>query len=221
MKLKVIIFGSTGMIGQGVLLECLEDPNVESVLTVVRSPQHNSHPKVKEIVHTNFFSFDSMQQEFSGYNACLFSLGVSAVGLSEKEYRRVTYDLAVGAAEVMLRANPQMVFCYISGKSTNANSSQMWSRVKGDLENKLLGMFTHAYMFRPGFIQPLNGIKSKTRLYNVIYFLFKPFYFLLKHYKSGVTDTSTLARAMISVARNGYKTNILESTDINELGRHQ
>lgn len=219
MKLKIIIFGSSGMIGQGVLHECLANPDIEAVLTIVRTPQHINHPKVREIVHSDFFSFEPLQQEFSGYNACLFSLGVSAVGLSEKEYRKITYDLAVAAAEVLYRANPQITFCYISGKGTNANGSQMWSRVKGDLENKLLSMFPNAYMFRPGFIQPLNGIKSKTRLYNAVYAVFKPFFFLLKHYTSGVTDTSTLAKAMISVAQHGYKTRILESADINKTGR--
>lgn len=218
MKLKPIIFGSSGMIGQGVLRECIADPDVEAVLTIVRTPQHIDHPKVKEIVHSDFFSFDALQQEFANYNACLFCLGVTAVGLSEQEYRRLTYDLTVGVAEVMHKANPQMTFCYVSGKSTNANGRQMWARVKGELENKLLSLFTNAYMFRPGFIQPLNGIKSKTPLYNTIYFFFRPLFFLLRPLKSAVTDTTTLGKAMIRIARNGYEKKIIESTDINKVG---
>jgi len=220
MKLKAIIFGSTGMIGQGVLMECMESPDVESVLLINRRALNPQHPKVKEIVHSNFDDMASLIGEFKNYNACFYSLGVSAVGLSEAAYHAITYDLTVKIAEAILQTGEDFTFCYISGKSTDSTEKgrSMWARVKGKLENKLLSMpFKNAYMFRPGYIQPLKGIRSRTRWYNIVYAIFKPLYFLLKPLKNYVTNTSSLAKAMIRVAANGYEKRILESADINKV----
>ena len=220
MKLKAIIFGSTGMIGQGVLMECIESAEVESVLLINRRALNPQHPKVKEIVHADFNDLSSLIPEFSNYNTCFYSLGVSAVGLTEAEYHSITYDLAVNIAEAILKTGKDFTFCYISGKSTDSTEKGriMWARVKGKLENKLLSMpFKNSYMFRPGYIQPLKGIRSRTRWYNIIYTVFKPLYFLLKPLKNYVTNTTALAKAMISVAANGYEKRILESSDINKV----
>jgi hypothetical protein len=220
MKLKAIIFGSTGMIGQGVLMECLESADVESVLLINRRALNSRHPKVQEIIHPDFNDMSSLIPEFKNYNTCFYSLGVSAVGLSEAAYHSITYDLTVKIAEAILKTGQDFTFCYISGKSTDSTEKgrSMWARVKGKLENKLLSMpFKNAYMFRPGYIQPLKGIRSRTRWYNIVYTVFKPLYFLLKPLKKYVTNTSSLAKAMIRVAANGYEKRILESADINKL----
>ena len=220
MKLKAIIFGSTGMIGQGILMECMENPEVESVLLINRHSLNIQHQKVKEIIHKDFENLSSLIEEFKNYNTCFYSLGVSAVGLSEAEYHSIIYDLAVKIAEMLLKTGQDFTFCYISGKGTDSSEKgkSMWARVKGKLENKLLSMpFRHAYMFRPGYIQPLKGIKSRTKWYNLVYTIFKPFYFLLKSLKNSVTNTTALAKAMIKVAANGYEKRILESRDINKI----
>lgn len=222
MSTKVILFGSTGMIGQGVLMECIANPNIESVLLINRNQVNIEHPKVKEILHTDFNDLSSLQNEFSNYNACFFSLGVTSVGLSENEYHKITYELTVKVAEALLNANKDFTFCYISGAGTDSSEKgrTMWARVKGKLENKLLSMpFKNVYMFRPGYIQPLKGIRSKTGWYNLVYTLLRPLYFILKPFKGIVTDTSSLGKAMVYVALNGYSKRILESTDINNVAK--
>ena len=220
MKIKTIIFGSTGMIGQGVLKECIDSPDVMSILLINRRAVNIQHPKIKEVVHNDFEDLSSLIADFKNYDACFFSLGVTSLGLSEPEYHRVTYDLTVKIAETLLSTGQEFTFCYISGKNTDSTEKGkvMWARVKGKLENKLLSMpFKKAYMFRPGYIQPLKGIKSRTKWYNVIYAIFKPLYFLLKPFKGFVTNTSSLGKAMISVVVNGYEKSILESADINKV----
>ena len=222
MKIKPILFGSTGMIGQGVLMECLESPDVESILVVNRRPGGLQHPKLEEVIHTDFGNFSALVQVFARYDTCFFCLGVTAVGLREEEYHKITYDIATKAAEAMLKANSGITFCYISGAGTDSSEKGkiMWARVKGKTENALLAMpFRASYMFRPGYIQPMRGIRSKTRLYNMFYFVFKPLYFLLKPFKGIVTDTVTLGRAMIRVGTMGYGKKILESADINIAGK--
>lgn len=219
MKLRAIIFGSTGMIGQAVLKECLESAVVESVLLINRRSLNIRHPKVKEIIHKDLNNINSLINEFRNYNTCFYSLGVSSVGLSEADYHAITYDLTIKIAEALLQTGQDFIFCYISGAGTDSTEKgrSMWARVKGKLENKLLSMpFKKAYMFRPGYIQPLKGIKSRTKWYNVMYAVFKPLYFLLKHFKGFVTNTTALGKAMINVAANGYEKNILESPDINK-----
>jgi hypothetical protein len=210
------------MIGQGVLKECLEDPNVESVLLVNRTSVNIKHEKIKEIIHKDFFDFTSLVPEFSHYDTCLFCLGITSVGMKEPEYHRITYDITIKAAEAILQTNKLFTFCYISGASTDSTEKgkTMWARVKGKTENKLLSMpFKDAYMFRPGYIQPRKGIRSKTRWYNAIYFIFTPLYFLLKPFKSLVTDTTAMGKAMINVALKGYPEKIIGPKDINLLAK--
>lgn len=217
---KVIIFGSTGMIGQAVLLECLEDNRIAEVLLVNRTTCGIKHPKIKEVLHNDFYNFSSIANQFMGYNACLFCLGITSVGLSEQEYHKITYEIGVAAAEAMLSVNSNISVCYISGAGTDSTERgrTMWARVKGKLENKLIAMpFKGAYMFRPGYIQPLKGIKSKTNWYQFFYIILKPLYFLLKPFKSFVTDSVTLSKAMINAGLEGYSKKVLEVKDINAI----
>jgi hypothetical protein len=221
MKIRTIIFGSTGMIGQGVLKECIDDPNVESILLINRSPLHIQNAKIKEIIHKDFYDFSPLVNEFSGYDTCLFCLGITSVGMKEADYHKVTYDIAVKAAEALLATGKDFTFCYISGAGTDSTEKgkRMWARVKGKLENKLLSMpFKNVYMFRPGYIQPRKGIRSKTKWYNAVYLIFKPLYLLLKPFNSLVTDTTAMGKAMINAAVKGYPKKIIEVRDINLLG---
>ncbi len=165
------------MVGKGVLLECLDHPEVESVLVINRSSLGIEHEKLKEIVHNDFNDFSSIQDQLAGYNACFFCLGVSAVGMSEEKYRKITYDLTLQFAELLSSLNPDMIFNYVSGAGTDSSESgrQMWARVKGKTENDLLNLpFKKVYLFRPGVIIPRKNIKSKTTLYNIAYFVLKP-----------------------------------------------
>lgn len=220
MKLTPLIFGSTGMIGKSILLECLDTPSVESVLVINRHPCGITHKKLEEIILIDISDLTPVLNELSGYNTCFFCIGVTSAGLSENEYSKMTYDLTVKIAATLLKINKDMVFCYISGAGSDRTEKGriMWARVKGRTENALLAMpFKKAYMFRPGYIQPMKGIKSKTALYNFLYTFSKPFYFLLKPFKSMVTDSVSLGKAMIRAASEGYDKNIIESSDINKL----
>jgi len=218
--LRVILFGGTGMVGQGVLRECLLDPKVEAVLSVVRRASGSgagfADRRVKEIVAPDFYDFSAIQGEFAGYDACFFCLGVSALGMDEAEYRRVTYDITMAAAQALFRANPAMTVVYVSGAGTNANGRQMWARVKGETENALLAMgFRGAYAFRPGAIIPLHGITSKTRLYRITYAALGPFLpLLLRVFPKWVTTTEQVGRAMLQAGRRGYPKQVLEAVDI-------
>jgi nucleoside-diphosphate-sugar epimerase len=177
MKMRTILFGSTGMIGQGVLLESLNDANIESILVINRQPCNIAHPKLKEIIHKDLFNLSGLTTEMTGYNACFFCLGISSAGLNENEYHRITYDLTLNVARTLVKLNKGMVFCYISGAGTDSSEKGRirWARIKGKTENALLSLpFRKAYMFRPGFIQPMKGIRSKTRLYNALYAVFSP-----------------------------------------------
>ena len=216
--MKAILFGSTGMIGQGVLSECLKDPGIESVLVINRQTCGITHPKLKEIIHTNLFDLSPISTGLAGYDACFFCVGVSSVGMKEADYNKMTFELTTKVAVTLLNLNKNMTFCYISGASTDSteNGNTMWARIKGKTENELLSMpFKSAYMFRPGFIQPMKGVKSKTRLYRILYLLLKPIYFLIKNMESMVTTSETLGKAMIIAASTGYEKKILESIDIN------
>mgnify|MGYP002713022708 CR=1 FL=1 len=218
--MKVIIMGSTGMIGNGVLIECLEDNSIDEVLVINRRATNQTHSKVKEIVHEDFSDFSSLSNQLKDYDACFFCLGVSAAGMSEEQYRKITYDLTLGFAKILVETSPNCVFTYVSGAGTDSTEKgrSMWARVKGKTENDLLKLpFKDAYMFRPGYIQPRKGVKSRTTLYNTLYLFFKPLYFLLKHFKGFVTDSVSLGRAMINVVQKGYEKKIVESRDINTL----
>jgi uncharacterized protein YbjT (DUF2867 family) len=209
------------MVGQGVLRECLLDPSVETVLSIGRSPTGQRHPKLREIVHKDIADLAPIEDRLSGCDACFFCLGVSSVGLSEAAYRPLTYDLTLKVANTLVKLNPSMTFIYVSGMGTDSTESgrTMWARVKGQTENALLRLpFKAAYMFRPGFIQPLRGIKSRTALYRIPYVILGPFIPLLrKLFPKYVTTTEVLGRAMIKAGREGAPKKVLESRDINSL----
>ena len=225
MKIRAIITGATGMVGKGVLFECLDSPDVEAVLVVSRHPLVMRHEKLKEIIHKDFFDLSAIEDELKGYNACYFCLGVSAVGLSEEKYTSLTYDLTTNFAKAVLKMNPQdMTFCYVSGAGTDSSEKgrAMWARIKGKTENIILNMgFKDSYAFRPGFIQPQRGIRSKTWWYNAAYVIVKPLYPVLKHFPGIITTTSALGKAMINAAQHGYEKKILDSGDINKLAEMQ
>lgn len=217
--MKVILFGATGMVGQGVLRECLLDADVESVLSIGRSATGQTHPKLRELVHRDFLDFAAIENQLSGWDACFFCLGISSAGMREGDYRRITYDFAMAAAQTLARLNPNMTFEYVSGMGTDSSERgrTMWARVKGETENALLRLpFKAAYMFRPGVIVPLDGIQSKTRVYRFFYAVAGPLLPLLNAaFPKYVTTTRRMGRAMIEVARKGAGKPVLESADIN------
>jgi uncharacterized protein YbjT (DUF2867 family) len=219
--MKVILFGATGMVGQGVLRECLLDPSVESVLAVGRRPTGQAHAKLREILHGNFTDFSAIESRLTGYDACFFCLGVSSLGMDAERYRHLTYDITLAAATTLAKLNPQMVFTYVTGRGTDSTErgSLMWARVKGKTENDLLKQpFKAAYMFRPAGIQPLHGVRSKTGWVDAIYVVAAPLLSLLARTSPNYMTTSEqLGRAMIKVARDGFPKPVLESEDINRL----
>lgn len=220
-RMKVILFGATGMIGQGVLRECLLDPDVESVLSISRSASGQTHAKLRERVLADVSDLSSIEGELAGYDACFFCLGVSSAGMTEQDYQRITYDVTIAIARTLARCSPDMTFIYISGAGTDSTEKgrMMWARVKGKTENALLQMpFKAKYMFRPGIIQPLHGIVSKTTLYRIGYAIASPLYPLLKTlWPGGVTSTEQVGRAMLWVAKRGAARPILETSDINSV----
>jgi uncharacterized protein YbjT (DUF2867 family) len=223
LNMRVILFGATGMVGQGVLRECLLDPGVKSVLAIGRSKTGQQHEKLSEIAPDNLWDLSSIEGSLAGFDACFFCLGVSAAGLSEQEYRHVTYDLTLSAARILLRQNSGMTFIYVSGMGTDSTERgrMMWARVKGKTENDLLQMpFKAAYMFRPAYIQPLDGIRPKMNWYRPLYAMMAPLYplwkVLLPKY---VTTTEQVGRAMIRVAKQGAPKRLLESEDISRIGK--
>lgn len=220
-KIRAIITGTTGMVGEGVLLECLENPGVDSVLIINRRPLGMSHPKLKEIVHKDFYDISPVESQLKGYNACYFCLGVSSVGMKEPEYRRVTYDLTMHVAGVLSRLNPDMTFCYVSGAGTDSteNGGTMWARVKGKTENDLRKLpFDQVFAFRPGFMKATEGQKNLLSLYKYIGWMYPIVKAISPNWVSTLTQ---VARAMISVTKYGYDKNILEVKDINLVGDRQ
>jgi uncharacterized protein YbjT (DUF2867 family) len=219
--MNVILFGATGMVGQGVLRECLLDPDVHQILSIVRTPSGQQHAKLRELLHTDFFDYSAIESQLTGFDACFFSLGVSSAGMDEAMYKHLTYDLTLAAATTLARLNPSMTFLYVSGAGTDSTERgrSMWARVKGKTENDLLKLpFRAAYMFRPGAIQPMHGIRSKTRLYQTFYTVLNPMLPCLKSvFPRYITTTEELGRAMLRVAKHGYPQPILESKDINTL----
>jgi uncharacterized protein YbjT (DUF2867 family) len=216
--MNVVLFGATGMVGQGVLRECLLDNDVRSVVSVVRSPSGRQNEKLRELIVDNFLDLSSIAPELTGLDACIYCLGVSSAGMTEEQYSRITYNFTMEAARTLIKANPGMTFLYISGSGTDSSErgKVMWARVKGKTENALLHSgFKAAYMFRPGFIQPLHGIQSKTRLYRAVYAISTPIFPVLRAiFPQYVTTTEQLGRAMLAVAREGYSKAILEMRDI-------
>ncbi|GAB3019553.1 NAD-dependent epimerase/dehydratase family protein [Spirosoma pulveris] len=219
MKIRAIITGATGMVGEGVLHECLQQPDVEAVLLINRKSSGVSHPKVKEIIHKDFFDLSAIESQLSGYNACFFCLGVSSVGMKEDEYRHLTYDLTLHVAETLARLNSDMTFGYISGAGTDGTEQgrSMWARVKGATENALMRLpFKKAYMFRPGFMKPTPGLKNTLVYYKYINWLY-PIGRAL--YPAGFSTLQELALAMIKSVRIGYEKPVLEVKDIVALAK--
>jgi hypothetical protein len=221
MSIKVIITGSTGMVGKGVLFSCLEDPNVSSVLLLNRSSVGINHEKIKELIIEDFHNLSYLRDEFSAYDACYFCLGVSSFGMKEKEYNEITYKTTLHLAKVLSDVNPKSSFCYVSGVGTDSSEKgkSMWARVKGKTENAILKLpFRSAFLFRPGYIQPMKGVKSKTALYNTLLAFIKPLYPIIKLIApSKVTTNVEIGKAMIYSTLQGADKTILYNKDINEL----
>lgn len=219
--MKVILFGATGMVGQGVLRECLLDQRVDAVLSIGRSATGQSHPKLSEWVQKDLFDYSGSETRLKGYDACFFCLGVSSAGMQEADYSHITYDLTLAAATTLARLDPGMTFIYVSGTGTDSSERGriMWARVKGKTENALLKLpFKATYMFRPGIIRPLHGIKSKTPLYRVFYVILGPLLWLVGALSSSLmTTTEQVGRAMINASLSGAPKTLLENADINRL----
>jgi len=216
--MKVLITGSTGMVGEGVLLECLKHPDVEEVLVVNRKPGGVSHPKLREIIHGDFFDLKRIEQQLTGLDACFFCLGVSSVGMSKEDYRHITYDLTLNVARLLAKLNPATAFCYVTGAGTDGSEqgSVAWARVKGATENALLRLFKRAYMFRPGFMKATQGQNNVKSYYTLIAWLY-PIGRAL--YPAGFCTLQEVGLAMIKAANKGYPKQILEVKDIVALAR--
>jgi hypothetical protein len=218
MNYKVIITGATGMVGEGVLLECLDHPEVSEVLSISRKSTGRTHPKLREYLVPDFLSLKENDENLKGYDACFFCAGVSSIGMKEEEYNRITYDTTLHVAHVMLHQNPQSVFIYVSGKSTDSSEKgrTMWARVKGRTENALIRMpFKRVYNFRPGFMKLTPGQKNALPAYKYVGWMY-PF---LKVVWPGATSTlKQVGRAMINCVSKGYDKSVLEVSDINKLG---
>jgi len=223
--MRVIVTGATGMVGRGVLLECLAHPDVERVLSLGRSPLGMTHPKLEEVVQPDLFHLEAVEPRLAGYDACFFCLGVSSVGMKEADYARVTHDLTIGVARVLLRLDPGLVLVYVSGAGTDSTEkgSTMWARVKGRTENDLLAMgFKAAFMFRPSYIHPMKGVQSRTALYRALVPLVKPLYPVLRVLFPGqVTTTEKVGLAMIHAAQRGCSKRVLDPRDINALAEQR
>jgi hypothetical protein len=217
MKIKTIITGSTGMVGEGVLHECLKHPDVESVLVINRKPCGIKHDKLKEIILKDFFDLSQIENQLIGYNACFFCAGVSSVGKKEDEYKRITYDLTMNFAKTLLRLNPEMVFTYVSGTGTDSTEKGkvMWARIKGKTENDLLKLpFKDAYMFRPGYIHPIKGLKNTYKIYKVLAPLYPIWKKLFPNY---IVTLEEIGKAMINVVLKNSEKKILECVDIRKI----
>jgi uncharacterized protein YbjT (DUF2867 family) len=214
MKIKAIITGATGMVGEGVQHECLKHPDIESVLVINRKPCGVEHEKSKEIIHKDLFDLSAIEDQLAGYNACYFCAGVSSVGKKEDEYTRITYDLTINFANTLLKLNPSMTFCYVSGVGTDSTEKgrSMWARVKGKTENDLLKLsFKAAYMFRPGYIQPTKELKNAYKAYKI----FAPFYPVWKTlFPKYVVTLEQLGLSMINSTLYGSDKKVLECKDI-------
>jgi uncharacterized protein YbjT (DUF2867 family) len=219
--MNILIFGATGMVGQGVLRECLLAPDVERVVAVGRNATGQQHAKLQELVVKDMYDYAAVEPQLQGFDACFFCLGVSSVGMKEDDYRHVTYDLTMAAATVLARLNPGMTFTYVTGSGTDSSErgSSMWARVKGATENALLRLpFKAAYMFRPGIIQPLHGARSKTPLYHSVYMVISPLLSLAyRLWPDKVTTSEQIGLAMLAVARGGAPKVLLDPADINAL----
>ena len=219
--MKVLLFGATGMLGQGVLIECLQAADVSLVQSVGRTALDRQHPKLRDLVHTDLLDYSAIESELIGFDACFFCLGVTSAGKTEADYSKLTYDITLAVATTLARFNPQMTFVYVSGAGTDSSEKgrSMWALVKGRTENALLRLpFKAAYMFRPGIIQPMRGVRSKTSTYQIFYSLTRPLLPLLRTMMpSTILTTEVVGQAMLAVARRGASKPVLETADINAL----
>jgi uncharacterized protein YbjT (DUF2867 family) len=218
-KIKVIITGSTGMVGEGVLHECLQHPDVESILVINRKPCGITHPKLKEIIHADFFNLLPIESGLSGYNACFFCAGVSSVGMKEPEYTRVTYELTMNFAQTVSRLNPDMTFCYVSGAGTDSSEKGriMWARVKGKTENDLMKLqLKNVYAFRPAFMKPTKGQKNVPAFYKYVLWLYPVLHAVFPQYLGTLSDVGI---AMINCTVSGAGKKVLEAKDIAGLAK--
>ena len=218
MNYKVIITGTTGMVGEGVLIECLEHPQISEVLSVSRRPTGMSHPKLKEYLVPDFLSLQAGDENLKGYDACFYCAGVSSIGMKEAEYSRITYDTTLHFAKVVLAQNPEMIFVYVSGAGTDSSEKGrlMWARVKGRTENALLKLpFKNVYNFRPGFMKATPGQKNLLSMYKYLGWMYP---FLKKVYPSGTSTLKEVGQAMIYCLTTSSDTHIWEVKDINKLG---
>lgn len=213
MKIKAIITGATGMVGEGVLLECLAHPDVEEVLVINRKPLGRSHPKLKELILVDFFHLEPVAARLAGYNACFFCLGISSVGISKEEYKHITYDLTLHVGEDLARQNPAMVFCYVTGAGTDSSEKGRiaWARVKGATENALLKLFPKGYMFRPGLMKATEGQQNLKSWYRRLAWLYPLLHAIWPNRSCTLRE---VGQAMINVALKGYPRHILEVKDI-------
>ncbi|WP_433970815.1 epimerase [Tunturiibacter lichenicola] len=222
--MNVVLFGATGMVGQSALRECLLDPDVNNVISVVRTATTPTNPKLRELVLPDFTNYSAVESELTGLDACFFCLGVASSGMSEADYTRITHDFTLAAATTLAKLNPSMTFVYVSGSGTDSTESGriMWARVKGRTENDILKLpFKAAYMFRIGFIQPLHGIVSKTKSYRIFYQVLTPILPLLRSlFPRQILTTEQVGRAMLLIAKNGFPKSVLESKDISSLFVH-
>ena len=219
MKINAIITGTTGMVGEGVLKEALLNPNIENILVINRRPCKVTHPRLTEILYSDFFNLTPLSEKLKGYNACFFCLGVSSVGMKEDLYYSLTYILTMHVAELLSRLNPEMTFCYVSGAGTDSTESGKlnWARVKGKTENALMKLpFKGVYAFRPGFIEPLKDAKNVKPVYKALFFLIPLVRFFAP---KAVLSLSEIGRAMINVSISGYEKHILEIQDIKILAK--
>lgn len=223
--MKVLIFGATGMVGQGVLRECLLEPGVQAVQTIGRSSTGRTHARLREVVHEDLFNFSKIEPDLRGFDACFFCLGVSSGGMAAAKYEHLTYDLTMAAAQILSRLNPDMTFIYVSGAGTDSSEKgrSAWARVKGKTENAILRLpFKAAYMFRPPAIQSMHGERSKTTSVRVVYTLINPLLPLVRRlFPASILTTEEIGRAMINVAKRGACKRILESLDIRDCARSQ
>ncbi|KAA0943424.1 MULTISPECIES: NAD-dependent epimerase/dehydratase family protein [unclassified Pseudomonas] len=219
--MRVLLFGATGMVGQGVLRECLLASDVQEVVAVGRTSLVQEHGKLHQVLHADMFDFQPLEHLLQGFDACLFCLGVSSVGMDEATYTRQTYDLTLVAASTLARLNPHMTFIYVSGAGTDSSETGkvMWGRIKGKTENALLRLpFKAVYLFRPGIIQPLHGVRSKTSLYQSVYNVIGPLLSLIRRVRPAwMVSTETVGRAMLAVVRHGAPQAVIEPKDINRL----
>jgi uncharacterized protein YbjT (DUF2867 family) len=218
--MKVVLYGATGMVGAGVLMECIADPRVESVLCVGRKPTGVPHPKVRDLLLKDPMDYSAIGGAFDGVDACFWCLGITSLGMTETEYTRITVDFTVAGAKALAAASPAMAFCFVSGASTDSTEKGkvMWARVKGRAENAVFAMFPRSWAFRPGYIQPMKGVKSKTTWVNAVYTVMAPLYPIFRPFTGNfATTTENVGLAMLEVATNGEAKKILENADINRI----